>query len=98
MLTPLHLVCTVTLATLAGGCGTFVNTLWFTPDEGGKRAYGGVRADVQYVRQTATEPAEHETVLGRAGKATLMALDVPFSLVGDTVLLPVNLWQQWEDR
>jgi uncharacterized protein YceK len=66
---------------LCCGCGTATNTLWLTAEEGGRRPYGGVRADLDVIQ------AQRDSGL-RA------AIDLPFSVIGDTVTLPYTL--AWE--
>ena len=75
----------IPLAVIAGlsGCGTAANTVLLWPEEGGKRAYGGVRADWEMIRERGED--------GNSGKASvpvLAAIDLPFSLVADTITLP----------
>lgn len=83
---------------LNGGCGTAANTVWLTPDEGGKRAFGGVRADLQSI-ETAASGSSGMWVGGeevrdrkrQVGTVLFFALDLPFSAVGDTLTLPYTL-------
>ncbi len=82
----------------AAGCGTLLNTTWFTRDEGGGRLYGGVRLDAEEgtksIRQACStdEPLGHSPGLERASSlftgAYLLAIDLPLSVVGDTFTLP----------
>src|SRR5947207_13699918 len=73
---------------LASGCGTFANTCWLTPEEGGMRAYGGTRADWQVAREAAANSDYHE----RVACLVKCALDLPLSALGDTITLPLILW------
>ncbi len=84
--------CALPAILLAGGCGTVYNTVGWLPSEGGRRAYGGVRADAGEVERIALSPAPSETARDRFRIASLLALDLPFSLVGDTLTLPYILW------
>ena len=84
------------LCLILGGCGTVLNTAYFCPDEGrnsiyggGKSVYGGVLMEASLIRD-ALDPTDDRDVRG-----VLFALDLPFSLVGDTVTLPYTLWWQW---
>jgi uncharacterized protein YceK len=86
------------LALLTGGCVTAANTVWLTPDEGGKRVYGGVRADLKSIETAATGSTGMwvggEEVRDRkrqVGRLLFLALDLPFSAVGDTLTLPYTL-------
>jgi uncharacterized protein YceK len=65
---------------MASGCGTFANTVWWTDDEGGKRVYGGVRAELGQIKE-AEGPAD----------AARMALDLPLTVIGDTITLPFTI-------
>jgi uncharacterized protein YceK len=87
----------LTLAGLAGGCGSLSNTLSWSADAGGRRPYGGVRTEAEGLAQMQQFPSV-ETPRWWATTATFLAIDLPLSAVADTILLPVNLWQQWEDR
>ncbi|WP_414738004.1 YceK/YidQ family lipoprotein [Gemmata algarum] len=80
------------LLTLASGCGTFCNTVWWIPSEGGQRVYGGVRAEAGEVKRLAVSPSPHETAWDRFRVASLLVLDLPLSAVGDTLTLPYVLW------
>jgi uncharacterized protein YceK len=70
---------------LLSGCGTAANTLWFIPEEGGMRVYGGVRADWESARQSAADPSRP------AGPLWLCIADMPLSAVGDTLTLPFTV-------
>jgi uncharacterized protein YceK len=76
------LVC-VGLAVLSGGCGTLLNTTYFTPDEGGERIYGGVRLDAEVIDDGYGQRSPLVIALFLA--------DLPFTLIGDTVSLPYTL-------
>jgi uncharacterized protein YceK len=78
------------LAGALGGCGSACNTMWWTPEEGGMRVFGGVRADAQ-VLADAFSPNTKAGVGDRLGCATLATIDLPLSAVGDTLTLPVTL-------
>lgn len=67
---------------LLSGCATAANLFYFHEEEGGKRMYGGVIADLGAIRESATQ--------GRARPIACAALDLPFSFVGDTLTLPVT--------
>jgi uncharacterized protein YceK len=79
------------LACLVSGCGTFVNTYWCYPCGGGNglpeqfRVYGGIRNDVQMLREV-----KHSDPCTLA-IAPLIVLDMPLSLVADTLTLPACL-------
>ncbi len=77
------LLACVGLAALSGGCGTLLNTTYFTPDEGGERIYGGVRLDAEVI----------EDGYGQRSPLViaLFLADLPFALIGDTVSLPYTL-------
>jgi uncharacterized protein YceK len=77
------LLACVGLAALSGGCGTLLNTTYFTPDEGGERVYGGVRLDAEVI----------EDGYGQRSPLViaLFLADLPFTLIGDTVSLPYTV-------
>jgi len=62
------------------GCGTLRNHVALGDDGGEARPYGGVLWDVDQSLQTS-----HTT-------SQMFLLDVPFSFVGDTLLLPYDLF------
>ena len=73
-----------------GGCGTVAN-LVRSGDE--QRVFGGVRLDMEAVQECAGEVGKAggpenpaDTVVG----ATFSVLDIPLSLVGDTLTLPLT--------
>jgi uncharacterized protein YceK len=77
----------LTAAILSGGCGTVANTAWLIPEEGGKRPYGGIRIDYDKARNPPTSFPNADDRL----QQFVFALDLPFSLVGDTLTLPYVL-------
>jgi uncharacterized protein YceK len=84
----------VGMAFTMAGCGTFANTCWFTEDEGGMRVYGGVRADWAVACESVAAEGHPEN---SPGPVWLPIVDMPFSVVGDTITLPITIpmsvWQ-----
>src|SRR5260370_42107738 len=88
------------MVALSSGCGTYVNTL-FIGETGheGYRIYGGIQNDFEAIDQSAARIAagnnekliKHTpaTVPGACLIATVFTLDLPFSLVADTITLPL---------
>jgi uncharacterized protein YceK len=70
-------------AALASGCGTLLNTAHYPHASGGEEIYGGVQLDYRVVAQ------EHQK--RSATTVALALLDMPFSLVGDTLTLPYTV-------
>ena len=75
---------------LSGGCGTFENLREATPpkdscDVSLKTVYGGVRSDCSYLAEWANPKGPEPKYL------LLTALDLPFTLIGDTITLPYTL-------
>jgi uncharacterized protein YceK len=81
------------LTPLLTGCATGLNTLYYTPDEGGNQVYGGVKLDALLIKASITGHSEqfHDTPLARAWVATLATLDLPLSAVADTLTLPITV-------
>lgn len=88
------------LACLSSGCGTLINMQEHPPDatmQGAwpgddvptQRIYGGVRYDLA----AAGDRASQDPFCPWLVQALL---DVPFSLVGDTVTLPLTIWATCE--
>src|SRR5690242_6802535 len=77
------------------GCGTLANTAWFQEEEGGHRVYGGVRGHCEQIRDEITaDPSAERHDGGSRGKDLLFhAIDLPCCVVGDTVMLPINIAQ-----
>ena len=83
------------------GCGTVVNTLVLCPEEGGQRIYGGVRVDLDVanplkrdsgiVREAGAVPL---TPADRVGRLAFLCIDLPLSIIGDTLTLPLILMCQ----
>jgi uncharacterized protein YceK len=80
------------VALLLGGCGTTANLFLFSPEEGGKQVFGGVRADWKAAQEFAQPgPAYVNDAGERVTRAMLFTMDMPFSIVGDTLTLPVTI-------
>jgi uncharacterized protein YceK len=76
------------VAAVLSGCGTSGNHGGYAAD---RRPYGGVVTDYQI----GTRPLAGE---GGLSPGPLMFLDMPFSFVGDTLLLPSDLYYQHQVR
>jgi uncharacterized protein YceK len=76
------------------GCGTFGNVCWLNREEGGQRVYGGVRAEVEILQ--ASEGTSGSTWVNsddhRRKEVLWCLLDLPFSVIGDTLTLPVTVY------
>jgi uncharacterized protein YceK len=86
MLKRLPIIAIAFLTLLGSGCGTVANTVWFIPEEGGKRVYGGVKVDLQVAREALERPVPGKPLAG-----LWCLIDLPFSLVGDTITLPYTI-------
>jgi uncharacterized protein YceK len=81
------------------GCGTVANNVvCIGPPpsfrEGFQAPYGGVRNDIEGFCgsvKSAVHPDDDDDRVSSAGMAVLCVVDLPFSLVGDTIFLPVNI-------
>jgi uncharacterized protein YceK len=83
-------------ALLLGGCGTVLNTTYFTAEEGGGSVYGGVKVDVDLSRSLVLEapPADEDTgqrISRYSMAAWTMLIDLPLSAIGDTLTLPITI-------
>jgi uncharacterized protein YceK len=88
----------VVLPSATSGCGTFMNTIWLAPFEGGERVYGGVRLDAEAGPKFITDTflsdkqlGQQTTVQERIWQALggcVLVMDLPVSFVGDTLTLP----------
>jgi uncharacterized protein YceK len=69
------------------GCGTVANNAFFIPFSPipMHSPYGGVRRDISWIKED-TDPKD-------VGLMVFRVVDVPFSAVADTLLLPINLVQ-----
>ena len=81
---------------LLGGCGTVANiTLSGPPSTGGSmKVYGGVRRDMDIVRDCTTNPdhpKDNAKAICFATAVTVAALDLPLSVVADTITLPITI-------
>jgi uncharacterized protein YceK len=83
----------VSWAVSVTGCGTVLNTCSVALGEPEQmRIYGGVQIDLETIAQRDGSQApwpDDLTAEDHRGFAQLAALDLPFSLLGDTVALPV---------
>jgi uncharacterized protein YceK len=83
------------LAVALVGCGTVANTVWLAPYEGGQKIFGGVRVDVAAAKGCFEEASRAEDSADRlksGSKAVAFgALDLPLSLVADTLTLPYTI-------
>src|SRR5690348_1805711 len=75
------------------------NVLWFYPEQGGMRVYGGVRGNCEALQSVAEDKSADAPKGGDRAFAILKySLDLPLSAVADTVTLPVtipcSLWYQ----
>lgn len=73
------------LVCLLGGCGTI-----FDAGTTGPRIYGGLRTDVETIRGGAPGSHLEATPLLRVASA----LDLPFSLAADTLILPYTIFNE----
>jgi uncharacterized protein YceK len=81
---------------LLSGCGTVLNTTYFTAEEGGGSVYGGVRLDLETSRDLISEtPPDDENVGQCISRYTMavytMLIDLPLSAIGDTLTLPITI-------
>jgi uncharacterized protein YceK len=77
------------------GCGTVANLVRSGPEEGGKSMFGGVRQDMECIRQAAngelgfrTHPKSEAEQYPQLALVLFCAADLPFSLIGDAVTWP----------
>ena len=89
-------VATLTLcAALSGGCGTLYNlpppgpAPFLGPGDHGSRTYGGVREEWE-VLMGKNNTQDYDRIY-RMVAAPFLALDLPFTLIGDTITLPYTL-------
>jgi len=76
------------------GCGTFLAHTDLTDDSGKAPyqtgVYAGVRLDAEFVHDT-WSPHNGEDTADRIFLTPIILLDMPFSAIADTVLLPFDL-------
>lgn len=82
----------ISIPALCSGCGTLCNTVWWAPDEGGGRVYGGTRANIEQIGNWEAWHGKQEAP-ERFRMGLFTAFDLPLSLIGDTLMLPVNMVQ-----
>ena len=79
-----------TAVVLTSGCGTCANTLWWTPEEGGGRVYGGVRAEWKEIVRRCQSPENTSTAKpSQVVKALASTIEPPAM-----AMAPAN----WENR
>ncbi len=86
----MHLVLTAFVTLACTGCGTiitrFVSPNWSPPDPKLSRIYSGTQFDFRCF----LKPTMHET----QGIGGFCLVDVPFSIIADTVILPLTIYEQ----
>jgi len=75
------------VAGLLAGCGTLAQF----GQADGPAAFGGFRTDVKSIYQT---PGETESFAEAATWLAALVLDLPFSLVADTLVLPYSVFNE----
>ena len=80
----------VSIALLCGGCGTVENLREATPPkyntgESWKTVYGGVQKDYSYISEC------RDVDFKNPHDPWLVILDLPFTLIGDTITLPYTV-------
>lgn len=93
------LLCTLAAGCLLSsvGCGTFLNQSpkgsYFnvTGTRRPYRVYGGVRTDLEVV----FSPLENKAIEDVPFRVVYIVVDLPLSLVADTIALPFDVRQQW---
>ncbi len=87
---PLFLVLVVCVMVSCAGCGTlitrFVSPNWSPPDPKLSRIYSGTQFDFRCFLR----PEMHQT----QGIGGFCLVDVPFSIIADTVILPLTIYEQ----
>ncbi|HEY7312521.1 MAG TPA: YceK/YidQ family lipoprotein [Gemmataceae bacterium] len=77
------------------GCGTAANLSGGLQGWRKSQIYGGVRRDVksanQFIADNWTGAADIQQDVGTVVGVGLISLDVPFSLIGDTLTLPITI-------
>ncbi len=85
-----YLVLAVCVTLACAGCGTlitrFVAPNWSPPDPKLSRIYSGTQFDFRCFLR----PEMHET----QGIGGFCLVDVPFSIIADTVILPLTIYEQ----
>src|SRR5690242_10542993 len=81
---------------LLGGCGTVANVTLSGPPSGGGalKVYGGVQRDLDIVRDCTTNPdhpKDNAEAVCFAAAVTVAAVDMPFSVIADTLTLPITI-------
>lgn len=76
------------------GCGTLANTCGRVKEDGAAKVYGGMKMDLESGKAAWTQaihPAGLLSFVEGAGIAVLCTLDLPFSVAGDTLTLPMTV-------
>jgi len=87
------LLVTLAVSTLCG-CGTIGTRMFDDPEKSGdyhgSKIYSGIRGDIQAVGDMLSPDYNKE---GR-GLWPLFLLDLPFSFIADTLLLPITIYEE----
>jgi uncharacterized protein YceK len=82
------------IAPFLAGCMTGYNIVPYMPTESSQQVYGGVKLDVEHIRESLAKdcPDNQNHPLWRLGTAALATVDLPFSALGDTLTLPITIY------
>jgi len=67
--------------------------MYYTPEEGGKQVYGGIKLDTQLIQDSFAkdEPGRETGPFVRIRDFALATVDLPLSAIGDTLTLPITV-------
>ena len=71
------------------GCAAYLNTLDCPDWRGSRTVYGGTSTDCEIIKVSLTNGFSHPLRFAAIG--TLATIDLPLSVVGDTLTLPITL-------
>ena len=79
------------LASQLGGCGTLINFSQEHHDQSTVRIYGGVLSDLEALTIPFTRRLPNQSILMRFLHIPLGLIDLPFSILADTLTLPLTI-------
>lgn len=86
-----YVVLALAASCLLSGCMTGYSVCYFTPEEGGKKVFGGVRLHCQVMQEAMAEGEEKDQWGRLLPRLLLFTLDMPLSAVGDVLTLPYTV-------